>query len=572
MVAHYDSSLETSLIVDASPEGLGAILVQKQKDDTVRPVYYASRALSHQEKKYSQTEREALAVVYGCERFHLYLYGADFTILSDHQPLKILYSHTGKPSPRILRWGLRLQSYSFKIVHIPGSINPADMLSIHPAPIRKNDEKEVEETEKYINSVICYAVPKALTLSEIIEESQSDNILVKLQKCISTGIWPGKDPQLRQFTNVKNNLTTKSGVILLEDRIVIPESLRKRTLDLAHETHMGIVKTKSLMRGKVWWPSMDKDIENLIQNCIPCLSVSDKSSVAPMQFTNLPMSKPWEKVHIDLCGPFPTGDSVLGIIDASSRWPELHTIRSTSSETIKNCLEKTFSGQGYPLTIVTDNAPNLTSVKIEEYCEEYAITHQKATPYWPQGNSEIERFYRTLGKFIRTTNAEGRDWHKEIHKFLLTYRNTPHCSTKVAPSVLLMNRKLRDKLPCLMEDTLVWQEACRENEAKKMKSKLLYDNTRHVKVPSISLGDFVLMRKEKKGNKLSTEFYTSPSQVVNIHGTAITVYGDRGTFTRNVADVKKIPNYTPTPSSDSNDDTTTAESIVRRSERILRRV
>ena len=115
VLAHFDASLDTFVITDAGAVGLGAILVQKQTDDTLRPVHYASRSLTPQEKKYSQTEREALAVVWACEKFHIFLYGKPFTILTDHQPLKVLYGLSGKPSPRILRWTLRLQSYEFNI-------------------------------------------------------------------------------------------------------------------------------------------------------------------------------------------------------------------------------------------------------------------------------------------------------------------------------------------------------------------------------------------------------------------------------------------------------------------------
>ena len=130
------------------------------------------------------------------------------------------------------------------------------------------------------------------------------------------------------------------------------------------------------------------------------------------------INTPWEQIHVDLCGPFPTGESVLGIIDAGTRWPDLHIVRDTTSPTIVKFLNKTFSTHGYPETLVTDNAPNLTSVDVGDYCAQYGIKHKKSTPYWPQGNSEIERFYRTLGKFIKTTNSEGRDWRKELDRFL----------------------------------------------------------------------------------------------------------------------------------------------------------
>ena len=90
ILAHYDQNRETFLIVDASPRGLGSILAQKQVDGTMRPVYFASKSLNKPETNYSQIEREALAVWWGCKRFHLYLHGTSFVVLTDHKPLRIL--------------------------------------------------------------------------------------------------------------------------------------------------------------------------------------------------------------------------------------------------------------------------------------------------------------------------------------------------------------------------------------------------------------------------------------------------------------------------------------------------
>ena len=110
-----------------------AILTQTQLG-VVRPVAYASRTLTAVERRYSQTEREALAVVWGCEKFHLYLYGTTFDLLSDHKPLEVIYSPTSKPPARIERWGLRLQPYTFLLQYSPAATNPADMLSRPPLP------------------------------------------------------------------------------------------------------------------------------------------------------------------------------------------------------------------------------------------------------------------------------------------------------------------------------------------------------------------------------------------------------------------------------------------------------
>ena len=105
-LAHFSQRHETFLIVDAGPEGVGAILAQQQPDQSLRPVHFASKTLTKTEQSYSQIEKEALAVLWGCKRFHLYLYGTSFTFLTDHKPLEILYTHKGKPSARILKWAI----------------------------------------------------------------------------------------------------------------------------------------------------------------------------------------------------------------------------------------------------------------------------------------------------------------------------------------------------------------------------------------------------------------------------------------------------------------------------------
>ena len=442
-IAHFDASLETVLITDAGKLGLGAILAQKQLNGTMKPVSYASRSLTKQEMRYSQTEREALGVIWACEHYHLYLFGKEFTILSDHEPLKILYSAKGKPSPRILRWGLRLQSYDFKIEYIKGSSNPADILSIKPIQTCKQIENEIE---KYINSIIAYSTPKAVSVSDIIEHSNRDETIQKVIQCINSNDW-GDHKQLTDYYKIRSELSYKSGILMKGEQIVIPSKLQNPILKASHEYHLGIVRTKSLLRQKVWWPKINQQIEDMVSNCTACISHTNIQKT-PMGHNSSPIEKPWNKVHVDYCGPFPDGTYyILGIIDSSSRWPELIITKDTSSTNTIKLLKRCFSNHGYPATIVTDNGPNLVSADVKEFCNLYKIHHKKATPYWPQANSEIESFYRVVSKYVKTLTAEGRKWKEEIGDFLLTYRNTPHSTTGVSPSMLLMNRPLRDKIP-----------------------------------------------------------------------------------------------------------------------------
>ena len=141
---NYDPKKITEIIVDASLVGLGAILVQDTKDERF-VISYASRALTPVEQRYSQTEREALAVVFGCERYHLYVMGSRFTVVTDHKPLVSIYNNPqSNPPARIKRWTLRLQRYDMTVVYRPGKDNPADYLSRHPDPHPKAYRAEME--------------------------------------------------------------------------------------------------------------------------------------------------------------------------------------------------------------------------------------------------------------------------------------------------------------------------------------------------------------------------------------------------------------------------------------------
>lgn len=85
-LGYFNFEAKTAIIADASPVGLGPVLGQTQNGES-RVICYASRSLSDVERRYSQTEKEALALVWDCERFHMYEYGIDFELLTDYKPL-----------------------------------------------------------------------------------------------------------------------------------------------------------------------------------------------------------------------------------------------------------------------------------------------------------------------------------------------------------------------------------------------------------------------------------------------------------------------------------------------------
>ena len=139
-------------MADASPVGLRAVLVQEQ-DRVQKPIYYVSRCLTDVERRYSQTEKEVLAVVWACKTFDLYILGKKFNLVMDHKPLQTIYGPRSKPSARIERWVLRLQPYDFNVIYIRGANNIADPLS------RLSIQHEHAENDDYIKFVTQQVTP-----------------------------------------------------------------------------------------------------------------------------------------------------------------------------------------------------------------------------------------------------------------------------------------------------------------------------------------------------------------------------------------------------------------------------
>jgi len=122
------------------------------------------------ERRYSQTEKEALADVWACERFHVYLYGIEFELYTDHKPLETIYSSRSKPCAGIERWILRLQPYKFKVKYLPGELNIADPLSRLLHTNRQAESSSAHEvSDEFVRFVAVTATPQAMTTREIEE-------------------------------------------------------------------------------------------------------------------------------------------------------------------------------------------------------------------------------------------------------------------------------------------------------------------------------------------------------------------------------------------------------------------
>ena len=278
--AYFDNDKETFLYCDASPVGISSILLQKSiGKENAKIVAYTSRSLSETEQRYSQLERECLSVLHACERNRLYLVGRQFTIYNDHKALVSLLKNPNAKIPlRIERMVLRLQNYDFELIYVKGENNISDYTSRHPT----GPASDTDINEKYVNFVSSHAVPNFLTIEDIEKETHRDPLLQAVIHLNRNNNWHALDElhkheflngidihELKLFRKIKQELTIVSdSLILKENRIVLPAVFQKTAVNIAHYGHLGIQKTKALLRSKIFFHGMDKLVEHHISVCL----------------------------------------------------------------------------------------------------------------------------------------------------------------------------------------------------------------------------------------------------------------------------------------------------------------
>ena len=442
-LTYYNPRKETVLEVDASQKGLGACLLQNDK-----PVAFASKTLTPAQSAYSNIERETLAIVNGIQKFHTYLFGKPFVVITDHKPLMSIHNKPLKSAPpRLQRLLIRLQGYDFQLVYRPGSkMIIADVLSRFPNP-KNNTEIPLDvavdfimqdDNEESVHSIdlINFSVDKRAQLREL---STSDRTLRALQQVVYSG-WPDtiKDlsQDLRQYWSYRDEIGIADGVVFKGRQVIIPDAMRKDILGQLHEAHLGIEKTRRLMRESVYWPNIHKDIEMMVKSCAACQENQPEQQQQPLIAHDVP-STPWTKVASDLFHI--KGDDYLLISDYHSKFYLVQKMHSTTSSAIAKMSAEWFSMFSPPLEIVTDNGPQYVGQPFHDMCNKWNIQHTTTSPRYAQSNGLIERQVRAVKGSIQKCAKTGNDVLIAIQH----HRCTPLDSHLSSPSEILFNRPVR---------------------------------------------------------------------------------------------------------------------------------
>ena len=220
----YEVNRELILACDASPYGVGAVISHVMDDGSERPIAFASRTLTKSERNYSQIEKEALGIIFGVRKFHKYLYGREFRLITDHQPLvTILGPKTAVPTlaaARLHRWSLILQAYKYTVEYrSSGKDANADALSRLPC----DNDPLPDEKELFFFSGLD---DLPLEAGDIRKYTRRDTVLSKVLHYTQSG-WPkhNTEEELKPYFMRRHELTTEQGCLLWGMRVIIPSPL-----------------------------------------------------------------------------------------------------------------------------------------------------------------------------------------------------------------------------------------------------------------------------------------------------------------------------------------------------------
>ena len=285
-----------------------------------------------------------------------------------------------------------------------------------------------------------------ITLDDIQKQTEIDTNMKNLKHYIRYG-WPTSDENqnLSIYKKYADRMSMVKGCILFDNRVLIPDALRNEILIQFHEDHPGVVAMKSIVRSLIWYPGIDKDVEELVKNCTQCQS--NRSLTPQKNYIEWPIPKSvWSRVHIDHF--FYEGKICLVAVDALSKYIECEVVRSTSTEDTIKALRIMFSHQGLCNLIISDNASVFLSADFKDFLDSCKIRHKTPPPASPSSNGQAERSVKVIKDLLKKCD-KSLDFQSKLSKVLLYYRSVPHSITKISPCVALNKRKyltLKDKV------------------------------------------------------------------------------------------------------------------------------
>lgn len=424
-----DFSREFTIQCDASNYGIGAALTQKF-DDGEKVICYLSQSLTRQQRNFSTTEKECLAVLWSIEKLRPYIEGSHFKVITDHYSLLWL-SKLENPSGRLARWSVRLQQYDFEIIHRKGK-------------------------EHLVPDALSRSVPIVNTVTITSESPSKDRWYNKL--CEEVKLRPIKYPKFRLENNILYKaINSKSEYGFRNDqnewKIVVPKDKRSNLLHQSHDIptsgHLGVYKTFHRLANQYFWPKMKHDVASYIRKCQTCIKTKpEQKAKAGEMGGHSQISIPWEVISLDLIGPLPRSTKgyqhILVVVDLFSKFSLCFPLRkATATKVVEHLENSVFLLFGAPKKIISDNGVQFRSKEYRQLLNQYQVQPAFVSLYHPQSNP-TERVNRVIKTMLTAYVSENhREWDRFLPKVSCALRTAQHETTGHSPYFVNFGKEMR---------------------------------------------------------------------------------------------------------------------------------
>ena len=527
ILAYADFDKPFILHTDASTNGLGAILYQHQNGEK-RVIAYASRGLKTSEKHYPAHKLEFLSLKWAVtEKFHDYLYGNTFEVITDNNPLTYVLT-TAKLDATGHRWLAALSNFHFSIRYRKGVNNAdADGLSrreVIPDVVQSICTSQTLDRDTFpymenvyipenVKSATCMTVSTTVqdearnddNITPLIDlspfsnidwakEQSSDKDISRVIHFLRQGYVPTKSEMKSESLDVckyfreLDKLTIVNGIlyrtsVLNHDHVrqlVLPAHFRDTAFRYLHTDlgHHGRERTTQLMKERFYWPGMIQEITDRIKTCDRCVKFKTPEKVSA-DLVNIGSFQPLDLVCMDYLSLEKSKggyENILVLTDHFTRYALAFPTRNQTAKTTARILFDNFIlHYGFPNRLHSDQGRNFTGHVIRELCKIAGVKQSRTTPYHPMGNGMVERFNQTLIKMLGTLeNKAKEDWKSYVSTLTHAYNSTKHESTGYSPFFLMFGRHPRLAIDAFLglDSNTTEKSRSRENFAKKLQKRL----------------------------------------------------------------------------------------------------
>lgn len=517
----FDPKLPVILYTDASRDGLGCILVQVTENGE-KPVHFYSRQTTKDEKQYHSFELELLAIIVGLQKFRHYLLGSVFKIVTDCSAVRYTLSKQDIV-PRIGRWVLQTQEFTFDIVHRAGSqMQHVDALSRNPVTNQENEKVSQNRVMAITEGDWLLSVqlqdPEICGIREILESGDAE-----------------RNKQIYNDYELLGNKVyrrTEYG-----RRWMVPKQCIWQIIRANHDEvgHFAVDKTVERIKSNYWFPRLKKTVTKYVNNCINCIYYKNTHGKKPGKLFPIPKyARPFHTLHLDHLGPFVKTTKqncyLLVIVDSFTKFVFISPVRNTKSKVVINELDKIFKVFGNANRVVCDAGSAFTSKLFTDYCKEKNIRAHIIATAVPRSNGQVERYNQTILEALRAMGADSDNnkWDQHIQNIQQGINSTINKTTSAIPSEVFFGYRLRMDCDKNVESdqqavdvTTLRKDVDAQIKINAERQKLAFDSKRK-DAPAYGVGDLVVLRIPSQSNDgQSTKLlplFKGPFQITEVLG------------------------------------------------------